>query len=445
VSGNFYIATMGCQMNDYDSDYLAQLLQSSGYKPVEQPNSADLILINTCTVRAKPQQKAYSLLGRMVALKKKKPSLIIGMLGCIAQQEGKNLFKRFPELDLVLGTRELERIEEFLKKIEIDRDRVVATELDRNPRSFAGKNGYYKGRVKSYISIMEGCNNFCSYCIVPYVRGREVSRAPRDIMKEAQHLVGQGVKEITLLGQNVNSYRWNEGEELDFPGLLHKLNRIPGLKRIRFTTSHPKDLSDDLIKCFGELEKLCPHIHLPVQSGSNKILKRMNRGYSRENYLNLVKKLRSARSDMAITSDLIVGFPGETEEDFHLTIDLIKKIGFDNTYSFKYSDRQGTRAENMDGKLPENAKGARLAELQGLQKQITLEKNRALKGCQVDVLVEGKSKKGGQMTGRTGGNKIVNFPSDNNNIGIIVKVVIKDALANSLRGELVQEPAPQAG
>ncbi|MBW1772533.1 MAG: radical SAM protein, partial [Deltaproteobacteria bacterium] len=207
----------------------------------------------------------------------------------------------------------------------------------------------------------------------------------------------------------------------------------------------PKDLSDDLIKCFGELEKLCPHIHLPVQSGSNKILKRMNRGYSRENYLNLVKKLRSARSDMAITSDLIVGFPGETEEDFHLTIDLIKKIGFDNTYSFKYSDRQGTRAENMDGKLPENAKGARLAELQGLQKQITLEKNRALKGCQVDVLVEGKSKKGGQMTGRTGGNKIVNFPSDNNNIGIIVKVVIKDALANSLRGELVQEPAPQAG
>ena len=291
---------------------------------------------------------------------------------------------------------------------------------------------------------MEGCNNFCSFCIVPYVRGREVSRSPRDIMKEAEYLVGQGVKEITLLGQNVNSYRWEKREGLDFPGLLHKMDRIPGLRRIRFTTSHPKDLSDDLIKCFGELEKLCPHIHLPVQSGSNEILKRMNRGYSREKYLNLVKKLRSARPEMAITSDMIVGFPGETGEDFHLTIDLIKKIGFDNTFSFKYSDRKGTRAEKMDGKVPEAEKGARLAELQKLQKQITLEKNKALEGREVEVLVEGKSKKGAQMTGRTGANKIVNFDPDNSRIGLIVNVLIKRALANSLRGELVQETRPLA-
>ncbi len=443
MQGNYYIATMGCQMNEYDSDYLAQLLESSGYGPADQPEGADLIFINTCTVRAKPVQKAYSLLGRMVALKKKNPSLIIGMLGCVAQQEGAHLFKRFPDLDLVLGTRELERVEELLKKIEIDRDRVVATELSRNPRPFVGKNGYHEGRVKSYVSIMEGCNNFCSFCIVPYVRGREVSRSPQDIIKESQYLVGQGVKEITFLGQNVNSYRWEAGGGLDFPGLLNQINRISGLQRIRFTTSHPKDLSDDLIGCFGELEKLCPHIHLPVQSGSDRILKRMNRAYTRDRYLDLVKKLRVVRPDMAVTSDMIVGFPGETEKDFKMTIDLMEKIRFDNTFSFKYSDRQGTRAAKMGDKVPEKEKSSRLARLQGYQKEITLEKNRALKGCELEVLVEGKSKRGGLMTGRTGSNKVVNFVSDIKIIGKIVNVFIKNASANSLRGELVQDAAPR--
>jgi tRNA-2-methylthio-N6-dimethylallyladenosine synthase len=430
-------------MNEYDSDYLAQLLQSSGYSPVEEPDNADLIFINTCTVRAKPVQKAYSLLGRMRALKKKKPSLIIGMLGCIAQQEGADLIKRFPELDLVLGTREVGRVEEFIKKIEIDRERVVATELRKGPRPFVGKNGYHSGRVKSYVSIMEGCNNFCSFCIVPYVRGREVSRSPQQILEESRYLVAQGVKEITLLGQNVNSYYWEKDDGMDFPGLLRGLNRISGLQRMRFTTSHPKDLSEELIACFGELKKLCPHIHLPVQSGSDRILKRMNRAYTRKKYLKLVDKLRAVRPGIAITSDLIVGFPGETEEDFQMTIDLMEKIRFDNAFSFKYSDRPGTRAAKMGGKVPESEKGVRLTRLQEFQRQITLEKNRALMGREVEVLVEGTSKKGGLMTGRTGSNKIVNFLSDNSKIGLLVNVLIENVLSNSLRGELVRETASQ--
>ena len=437
MSGNYYITTMGCQMNEYDSDYLAQFLQNSGYHPVEEPEVADLIFINTCAVRAKPQQKAYSLLGRMLALKKRRPSLILGMLGCIAQQEGAHLLKRFPGLDLVLGTRELDRIGELLRKIEIDRDRVVATELKRKPRPFIGKNNHFRGRVKSYISIMEGCNNFCSFCIVPYVRGREVSRSPGDIIKEAEYLVGQGVKEVTLLGQNVNSYHWSGEEAFHFPDLLRKLNAVPSLLRLRFTTSHPKDLTGELIGCFTELETLCPHIHLPVQAGSNRILKRMNRGYTREKYMELVQELRSRRPDMAVTTDIIVGFPGETEKDFELTIDLIEKIGFDNAFSFKYSDRPGTKAQRMDGKVPEEIKGARLKVLQKLQKEITQEKNRRLEGRVVEILIEGESKKGGQMTGRTGSNNIVNLPLNNSMLATLTKVKIKKSLANSLTAEWI--------
>lgn len=435
MSRNYYITTMGCQMNEYDSDYLAQVLQASGYHPSGDPESADLIFINTCTVRAKPQQKAYSLLGRMLALKKRRPSLIVGLLGCIAQQEGAHLLERFPGLDLVLGTRELERAGELLRKIEIDRDRVVATELDRKSRPFIGKNNHFQGRVKGYISVIEGCNNFCSFCIVPYVRGREVSRSPVDILKEAGHLVGQGVKEITLLGQNVNSYHWAGEEDLNFPGLLRKLNAVPGLTRLRFTTSHPKDLTDELIGCFGGLETLCPHIHLPVQAGSNRILKRMNRGYTREKYMGLVQRLRSIRPDIAVTTDIIVGFPGETEEDFQLTIDLIEKIGFDNAFSFKYSDRVGTKAEKMAGKVPEEVKRVRLKVLQELQKEITQQKNRHLEGRVVEILVEGESKKGDQMTGRTGGNKIVNLTLNNISLGSLVKVKIVKSFANCLSGE----------
>ncbi len=347
---------MGCQMNKYDSDNLSQILLDSEYKPAETPKNADLILLNTCAVRAKAEQKAFSLLGRMLALKKRKPSLVLGMVGCIAQQEGSKLIKRFPGLDFVLGTREIGKIRDIVAGMEIGGEKTVATEMVRRTPSPVNRPGYFKGRVKSFISVMEGCNNFCSYCIVPYVRGSEVSRPSGEILEEAEHLVSEGVKEITLLGQNVNSYCSPQNETYRFPSLLKEINRIEGLLRVRFTTSHPKDLSGDLIQCFGRLEKLCPHIHLPVQAGSNRILKLMNRRYAREEYMERVRKLREVRPDMAITTDVIVGFPGEQDDDFNMTLDLLREIEFDSIFSFKYSDRGGTLAEKMDHKVDEEKK-----------------------------------------------------------------------------------------
>jgi len=434
---------MGCQMNEYDSDYLSQVLLNSGFLPTENPKKADIILINTCTVRAKAEQKAFSLLGRMVALKKRKPDLIVGIAGCIAQQEGSRLMKRFPDLDLVLGTRELFRVQEILERVISNREKVVATNIDLKPPPLMESDGYFRGRIKAYVSIMEGCNNFCSYCVVPYVRGREISRSPHEILKEAENLICSGVKEVILLGQNVNSYRWTGEREVRLPMLLERLNKLDGLRRIRYTTSHPKDLSVELIECFDKLHNLCPHIHLPFQAGSNRILKLMNRGYTREVYMERVKKLREMCPDIAITSDVMVGFPGETEEDFRLTIDLIKKIEFDALFSFKYSDRKGTLSEKMNHKVDEGKKSVRLTELQELQKAITLEKNKRLEGREVEILVEGYSKRGGQLTGRTGTNKIVNFDGDENQLGSIVKVKLKHSFANSLRGEFVRTGAQE--
>ncbi len=425
-------------MNEYDSDLVGRFLVNSGLAPADNHGNADFIIINTCTVRAKAQQKAFSILGRMAALKKKRrPDLILGIMGCVAQQEGPDLINRFPELDFVLGTREIGRFPEILDRVMNGHEKVVAVDLSQI-KSFPDMNhNYYQGRVKGYLSIMEGCNNFCSFCIVPFVRGREVSRTSRDIIREAECLISQGIKEITLLGQNVNSYLSREEKDVGFPMLLKMLNGLDGLTRIRFTTSHPKDLSDQLIRCFEELDKLCPHIHLPLQSGSNKILSRMNRRYTREEYLELVRKLRDMGLDLSITSDIIVGFPGETDEDFKMTLELIKRIEFDGIYSFKYSDRKGTLAEKMNGKVSEDEKAARLLKLQGIQHAITLKRNNNYLGRLQDVLVEGESKKGGQLTGRTGSNKIVNFDCNSSNLGHIVKVLIKGVSSNSLQGLLV--------
>lgn len=438
MSRYFHITTMGCQMNEYDSDYLSQVLVNSHFLPADSPNNADLVLINTCTVRAKAEQKAFSLLGRMISLKKSKPHLIVGIAGCIAQQEGSHLMERFPELDLVLGTREIGSVEELLERLVANREKIVATDIDLKPPSPVGTEGYFRGRAKTYISIMEGCDNFCSYCIVPHVRGREVSRSPEEIRAEAEHLISQGVKEIALLGQNVNSYVWGNNGVFRFPSLLRELSKLHGLARIRFTTSHPKDLSDDLIQCFGELDNLCPHIHLPFQAGSNRILRLMNRGYTREMYLELVGKLRSIKPDIAISSDVMVGFPKESHEDFEMTLDLMRKIEFDTLYSFKYSDRKGTLAQTMEGKISEADKSSRLRALQDLQRAITLKKNRRLEGLEVEILVEGESRKGGQLSGRTPTNKLVNFNNNNSRIGDLVKVIIKRAFVNSLMGEFVE-------
>ena len=400
----YYIATMGCQMNEYDSDYLGRLLQKAFYLPAEGPEKADLVLINTCAVREKAEQKAFSLLGRMFSLKKRRPAMILGIMGCVAQKKGKTLLERYPELDLVLGTRELGRFREILKELETHKSKVAATELSREPAPAVIKEGFFKGKVKGFITIMEGCNNFCTYCVVPYVRGREASRPPHEIIREAEYLVKEGVKEVALLGQNVNSYFYNDKHAIVFADLLKLLHNIEGLQRIRFTTSHPKDLSPELIRSFGELHKLCSHIHLPFQAGSNRVLRAMNRGYTREKYLDLIRQLRGVRADMAVTSDVMVGFPGETQEDFELTLDLIDKVQFDGLYSFKYSDREGTDAAGFTNKISEEEKRGRLAELQKLQKNITLKKNQKMIGKEAEVLVEGMSRKGDQSTGRTSNN-----------------------------------------
>lgn len=435
MNHHFHIITMGCQMNEYDSDLVAQLLLSMGYLPTSDPLEADLILINTCAVRARAEQKAVSILGRVLKQKRRTPDLKVGLMGCVAQQRGGDLFKRFPELDLVLGTREVSRIREHIHSSE-SRSRVLATELNLQPPASPNASGYFRSRFTAFISIMEGCNNFCTYCVVPFTRGREASRSPDDIVEEAKHLVTEGVREITLLGQNVNSYSYGKEEgQCRFPLLLRKLSSLKELLRLRFTTSHPKDLSDDLIRCFVEIPNLCRHIHLPFQSGSNRILKRMNRGYTREQYIDRVRDLRQAVPSIAITSDVMVGFPGETEDEFMETLDLIRQIEFDNLYSFKYSDRNKTRSSTMSGKIDEWEKSRRLGLLQKTQKEITIRKNKSFKGAVVEVLAEGLSRKGDQLTGKTEGSKIVNFKSDSQLLGHIVKVLIKESSANSLRGE----------
>ena len=424
-------------MNEYESDYLGRILMDYGLYASESPEAADLIIINTCSVREKAEQKAFSLLGRMVILKRKRPEIILGFMGCIAQQEGQALLKKFPELDLVIGTREIGNIKEMLDRIVNYGERITATNLSLTPNHDPASSGeYYKGRIKSHLSIMEGCNNFCSYCIVPYVRGREVSRPSDEILNEAESLVRQGVREITLLGQNVNSYSSGKGGSVAFPELLKMLGDIDGLYRLRFTTSHPKDLSDDLINSFINIQKLCHHIHLPFQSGSNKILKLMNRKYTSDDYLRLVQKLRNISPDFAVTSDVIVGFPGESYADFKKTLDLIEKIEFDNLFSFKYSDRKGTKAAEMADKLDEKEKSSRLKILQDLQKEKTLLRNKRLEGRTEEILVDGISKRGTQYTGRTDTNKIVNFSCKNNVIGKLVKVNIKRAFINSLHGDM---------
>ena len=434
---SYYIETMGCQMNAYDSDCVGRVLSLAGYGPVHDPRMADVILINTCAVRAKAEQKAFSALGRMIALKRRRPGMILGIMGCVAQKGAGCLLEKYSELDLVLGPGEVGRFPELLAKVEKGRTRVEATAMRGTVSPPVLCEGFFKGKVKASMTVMEGCNNFCSYCIVPYVRGREVSRPPEDILNEARYLVGEGVREITLLGQNVNSYIYENRERVDFADLLRRLERIDGLWRIRFTTSHPKDLSTELIQCFAECQKLCAHLHLPFQAGSNRVLEAMNRGYTREKYLYLVRELRKARPEIAVTADVMVGFPGETREDFELTLDLIREVEFDGLFSFKYSDREGTKAAGFADKIPEKEKMDRLCILQDLQKRVTVIKNRRMIGREMEILVEGQSKRGSQLTGRTSTNKIVNLYCNINFIGMMVKVKIKRALANSLWGEMV--------
>jgi len=432
-----YLKTFGCQMNERDSENILDLLGSINYNLTPNPNNADLILINTCSVREKSEQKFYSLLGRLKKYRKK-GKVLLGVGGCVAQQEGKRLLEKAPGIDLIFGTSNIQRLPELIETAKMTGKPQIDTEFREGFYPFQKSSCPVSSKVKAFVTIMKGCDNFCSFCVVPFVRGRERSRSSSEIIEEVRYLVESGIKEVTLLGQNVNSYGLKCKGEINFPELVRQIDQIKGLKRIRFTTSHPKDLSDELIDCFGESEKLCPHIHLPIQSGSDRILEKMNRGYSREDYLLKVNRLREVCPQIGLTTDIIVGFPGETENDFQETLDIISEIEYDEFFSFKYSDRPMTRASQDDRKLSEREKAQRLTILQEKQKPITMKKNEQLVNRKVEVLVEGKSKRDPRrLTGRTGTNKVVNFEGPLGLEGETVQVKILEAYPHSLYGQVI--------
>lgn len=457
-----YIHTMGCQMNVYDTGQIFNRLAPMGFEPTDDLSAADIIIVNTCSIRAKAEQKAFSFLGRLVPYKERNPELIIGIGGCVAQQEGKKVLSRMPHVDLVFGTQAISRLPHIIRRIAQTRCRIVDVDLAStiDARDYMA-GPYSQTEVSSFVTIMRGCDNYCTYCVVPYVRGRESSRTPDDIVAEIEFLVGRGVREVTLLGQNVNSYGKKEGL-CSFAQLLDRINRIDGLRRIRFTTSHPKDLSGELIHAFGRMEKLCGHIHLPVQSGSDRILKRMNRHYTRQHYLEKISQLRHACPDIAITSDIIVGFPGETDADFEQTLSLIEQVGYEGLFAFMYSDRPNAPAVRFKDKLPEKIKNERLQTVLNLQGEFTNRKNQQMVGKIQEILVDGPGRgpiDGGcqdlsdsgnhqrQWSGRTLCNKIVHFCTEGGNgsdnqvlTGRLMDIMIEKAMPHCLWGNPQIQP-----
>lgn len=453
---SFYIRTFGCQMNERDSETLAGMLSDLGYRETMDRNKADVIIMNTCSVRENADRRFFGNLGQLKRIKEERPDVIIAVCGCMMQQQHiiDTLKSKYTWVDLVFGTYNIHEFPKLLENVLDERKKVVDV-WDQADEIVEGLPAQRKHPYKAFVNIMYGCDNFCSYCIVPYTRGRERSRDPEAILEEVKALVADGVLEITLLGQNVNSYRGqignqdkeeadggkvmdSSGEYVSFAGLIHMLNEVEGLKRIRFTTSHPKDLSDELIDAFASCEKLCPHIHLPVQSGSTRILEKMNRKYTKEEYLELVEKLRRKTPDIAITTDIIVGFPGETEEDFEETLDIVRKVGFDSAFTFLYSIRKGTTAENFPDQVAEEVKHERFNRLVEEMNRISAEKNKALVGQVVEVLAEGKSKTNKALySGRTGGHKLVNFKTDEDVTGRMVKVLITESSTFSLTGRAI--------
>jgi tRNA-2-methylthio-N6-dimethylallyladenosine synthase len=425
-------------MNVHDSEQMAALLAESGYKLTDNSKLADLILLNTCSIREKAAQKVYSELGRLGKFKEENPDLIIGVGGCLAQHLGTKFHKRVRHLDFVFGTHNIHRLPEMITSVKKKREKITDVDFHKSLNSIGIYAPPAAGSISAFVTIMQGCNNFCAYCVVPYLRGQEMSRNSEDIIEEIRKLTDQGIKEVTLLGQNVNSYGKTLKNGFNFTALIKQISKISSLERIRFTTSHPRDLSPELINCFAENEKLCEHIHLPVQSGSDRILALMKRGYTAEEYMKKVEALRKVKPLISITSDIIVGFPGETTKDYQETIDMMEKIRFDSTFSFKYSERKGTAAEKLDGKVEECEKQQRLKYLQALQDKHTLEKNTSLEDSQLELLVEGSSKNSeNDLMGRARSWKIVNFKGETDLIGKLVDVKITRAYLHSLRGKLI--------
>lgn len=438
MNKKFYLETFGCQMNVVDSERIVDLLQQAGYQQIAHAVDADLILLNTCSVRDKAERKVYGHLGRFKPLKTENPSLILGVGGCVAQQEGERLLQKLPFLDLVFGTHNVHKLPEMVRSVEENRTRCLETDfLDRETRLQLFPARIAGDAISRFVTVMQGCDNFCSYCIVPHVRGREVSRPSDEIIAEVQELAAGGVREITLIGQNVNSYGQKELGERSFAQLLAAVHEIEGIERIRFTTSHPKDLSDELIEAFGTLDKLCHHLHLPVQSGSDTILGAMNRGYTTAGYLENVRRLKSVCPDIRLTSDIIVGFPGETEADFEATLALVAEVRYADVYSFLYSRRPGTAAADLSDELAGVDRQVRFDRLLALQEEISRAIWQGDVGRTFPVLVEGESRQGGgQLFGRTTWNRIVNFPGDKPLIGRTVPVRITASYKNSQLGEL---------
>jgi len=437
-SDSVFIRTFGCQMNEYDSLRMLKLLESSGYTAAASYDEASVILLNTCSVREKAEVKVYSELGRLKFLKRNNPELIIGIAGCIAQQAGKKLLGKYPQLDLVIGTHALAKVPDLLSQIRGRRQKIVCTDMNGAEIYPSAPYAPDKEKITAFVSIMQGCENFCSYCIVPFVRGPERSREISEIVDEVHRLAESGVREVTLLGQNVNSYGRTLTPQRTFPELLAAINEVPGLERIRFTTSHPKDLSPALIEAFKDLDKLCEHIHLPLQSGSDWVLKRMNRKYTALEYLKKTAALRSVVPDISITSDMIVGFPGETEEDFQATLYAVEEVGFDDLFFFRYSDRPGTKASGFPDKVPYDIMIQRLTALKDKQMEISIARNRRFLGKTLPVLFEEKSKRSPEhMAGRTRTNKVVNCRAPDSVIGTTALVRIERAHIHSLSGKLV--------
>ncbi|MBR2577232.1 MAG: tRNA (N6-isopentenyl adenosine(37)-C2)-methylthiotransferase MiaB [Firmicutes bacterium] len=437
----YHIMTFGCQMNEHDSEIMAGMLEEMGYSETQKRAEADIILINTCSIRENADKRFFGSLGQLKRLHREKPEMIVGVCGCMMQQQHiiDAIRKKYSWVDLVFGTHNIHELPELVTGILNERQKVVSV-WSEHRGIFEGLPSKRRYPFKAFVNITYGCNNFCTYCIVPYTRGRERSRLPEDILKEVRELAADGVKEVMLLGQNVNSYGLADGFEMDFADLIYAINKIEGIERIRFMTSHPKDLSDKLIGAYRDCEKLACHIHLPVQAGSNRVLKRMNRKYTRESYLELIRKLREATDgQIAITTDIIVGFPGETEEDFEETLSLMAEVQYDSAFTFLYSPRPGTPAAEYDDQIPEEVKHERFNRMREVLDAGMADNNAVYEGRIEKVLVEGPSRKNKKtLTGRTESMKIVNFAGTPEMVGRIVKVKITEAKTYSLEGEVTE-------
>jgi tRNA-2-methylthio-N6-dimethylallyladenosine synthase len=447
LAKKLFIQTYGCQMNVYDSARMAEILAPLGYAPVAGPESADMVILNTCHIREKAAEKVYSELGRLRQLKEEKRrqgrDMTIAVAGCVAQAEGAEIMRRAPSVDMVFGPQSYHKLPEMVARMARSGASgaagggVLETEFPVEPKFDHLPQRESQG-VTAFLTVQEGCDKFCAFCVVPYTRGAEYSRPVAEVEAEARRLVEQGAREITLLGQNVNAYHGADanGEPLPFAGLIRRLARLDGLDRLRYTTSHPLEMTDDLIAAHSEVDELMPYLHLPVQSGSDHILDRMNRRHKAADYLEIVDKLRAARPDLALSSDFIVGFPGESDADFSATLDLVRQVGFAQAYSFKYSPRPGTPAALMDDAVPEHVKAERLAALQDLLNDQQLAFNRACAGRELPVLFDRKGRHPGQLVGRSPYLQSVVAEVPDSLLGEIVTVTIESGQANSLAGSV---------